>query len=75
VMKLYDIGAERMEKEFDLLHIVKNLRNIKNVVKNQFTEMYLASKFQHFAMIDLDNSDDEKAIALNSSSMIIKGLK
>ena len=48
IFKLYEMGAERLEKEMDIVHTLKNLRNIKIYAKNQDPKLYLASKFDDF---------------------------
>ena len=33
--KLYDVGSAKLEKSLDIVHIIKNLRKIKILVKNK----------------------------------------
>ena len=35
IWRLYDDGQKRMEKEFDVVKIIKSLRNIKIFLKNE----------------------------------------
>ena len=59
ITKVYEMGAERLEKEMDIVHTIKNLRNIKIYVKNQDPALYLASKFDDFNFLALDTEEDE----------------
>jgi len=54
ILRLYEKGTARLEKEMDIVHTLKNLRNIKIYVKNQDPMLYLASKYEDFNFIDLD---------------------
>lgn len=62
--KLMDIGSHRIEHEFNLVHITKQLRNLKIILKEQKLineEMKLLVKNQGKNVIELssDCSDNE----------------
>ena len=64
--KLYDKGSEKLEKSLDIVHIIKNLRKLKILVKNKFLDKDTHFKLNHNNknIIDLEcttssSEDDE----------------
>ncbi len=60
--KLYKEGSSRIEKELDLVKIIKDLRTLKIIVKNLFLDPEFKLEIDNYKknIIDLDEEDGEK---------------
>ena len=60
---MYDVGSERLDKEFDIVNIVQNLRNLTIFLKNTLktdssSRAIVENSRRNFIM--LDSSDENK---------------
>ena len=58
-MKLFEVGIEKINAELDILKLIKNMKNLKIIMKNKFMndEKELFYIYHHEKnIIDLDNS-------------------
>ena len=60
LIKLYNMGAERIEADTSMEKLVKTLRDIKILVKNQFMDEDLKFQIQqnHKNVIDLEEENN-----------------
>ena len=68
--RLYEIGFERVEKEMDIVKLLRGLRNLKIFSKMIGLEEHtkFAIKNSNKNVIDLDNNSDEVLEDSNESS-------
>ena len=61
---LYKLGKERIQKELDISKLVKNLRNLKILVKNSFLNEKIGFMIYHsrknILEIDIENEEAYK---------------
>ena len=57
LLNLYEIGTERLYNELNLVSIIKNLRNLEFIIKNNLTDdlIKLQTIFDKNNVIDLDD--------------------
>ena len=62
LMKLFDISSKKLEKQLDIINIVRNLRNLK-IITSQFVDesfkFYVERNKKN--VINLDTSDSDEA--------------
>ena len=61
---MIEIGSDRMEGEFNLVHITKQLRNLKLMLKEQLLlneELKILTKNSGKNVIDLDSEADKSS--------------
>jgi len=58
---LYKLGKERIQKELDVSKLVKNLRNLKILVKNSFLNEKIGFMIYHSRknILDIDIENEE----------------
>jgi hypothetical protein len=58
---LYKLGKERIQKELDISKLVKNLRNLKILVKNSFLNEKIGYMIYHSRknILDIDIENEE----------------
>jgi hypothetical protein len=58
---LYKLGKERIQKELDISKLVKNLRNLKILVKNSFLNEKIGFMIYHSRknILDIDIENEE----------------
>ena len=61
LQKLFEEGNDRLEKEFNMVKLIRNLRNIKILMKNSFMSEKIKYEIKHsdFNLINLSSDDDE----------------
>lgn len=66
-MKLFDKATEKVDKELNVVKVIRNLRNLKILVKHTFMndEMKEEIKYSNKNIIDLEESSCEEILSNN----------